>query len=310
MSLTAFIFPGQGSQSVGMLSGMAEAFPQVEATFAEASKTLGYDLWDVCQNGPEDRLNRTETTQPAMLAAGIATWQCWRESGGTDPDFMAGHSLGEYSALVATGVMDFVDAVATVALRGRLMQEATPEGVGAMAAIIGMDDEIIAGICAAYDGEGVVSCANFNSPGQVVIAGNKRAVEQVCEAASAAGARRAIPLPVSVPSHCALMKPAAERLKAHLETLHWRAPRIPVVQNADVRAFGSGPEMIDALARQLWQPVRWTDTILHLKAQGVERFVECGPGKVLAGLNRRISRESRGIALTGPDEIGSALQEN
>jgi len=307
---TAFLFPGQGSQSVGMLSELAAAFPEVEATFGEASAVLGYDLWAVCREGPEERLNRTETTQPAMLAAGIATWRCWRAGGGPDPDIMAGHSLGEYSALVAAGVMDFADAVRTVALRGRLMQEATPEGVGAMAAIIGLDDEIVSGICKGYEGEGIVSCANFNAPGQVVIAGHRQAVDQVCEIAAAAGARRAIPLPVSVPSHCALMKPAAERLRAHLEGLALAPGIIPVVQNADVRAFEDAAQVVDALARQLWQPVRWTETVLHLAGQGVARFVECGPGRVLAGLNRRISRDSAVSALTDPAALAGVLEES
>lgn len=309
MTNTAFLFPGQGSQSLGMLSEMAEAFPLVGETFSEASEALGYDLWEICQKGPEEQLNRTETTQPAMLAAGIATWRCWKERGGADPDFMAGHSLGEYSALVASGAMRFTDAVSTVALRGRLMQEATPEGVGAMAAIIGLDDEVISGICHGYDGQGVVSCANFNSPGQVVIAGHRQAVDQACEIATSAGARRAIPLPVSVPSHCALMRPAAGQLKSHLESLAWSPPAIPVIQNADVQAHDSREKVIDALARQLWQPVRWTETVLHLAGQGVGRFVECGPGKVLAGLNRRISRPSAVAALTDPDSLERALEE-
>jgi [acyl-carrier-protein] S-malonyltransferase len=307
MSKTAFLFPGQGSQSLGMLSGLAELAPAVEETFAQASAVLGYDLWKVVQHGPEEQLNRTETTQPAMLAAGYATWRCWQNSGGDTPDIMAGHSLGEYTALVAAGVMDFSDAVATVALRGRLMQEATPEGIGAMAAILGLDDEILVGICAGYEGEGIVSCANFNSPGQVVIAGNRNAVEQACELASAAGARRAILLPVSVPSHCALMKPAAERLKESLHQLEMNHGRVPVVQNADVQSHGDSTTVIDALARQLWQPVQWTGTVRHLVTLGVTRFVECGPGKVLAGLNRRITRESETIALIDSSAIDSAV---
>ena len=307
MSKTAFLFPGQGSQSLGMLSALGEAFPVVGATFGEASQVLGFDLWNLCQNGPEESLNRTEHTQPAMLAAGIATWRCWQENGGEAPSVMAGHSLGEYSALVASGVMDFADAIATVALRGRSMQDASPEGVGAMAAILGMDDEVLTGICEGYEGEGIVSCANFNSPGQVVIAGNRQAVEQTCELASAAGARRAILLPVSVPSHCALMKPAAVQLELALAELQLKPAEFPVIQNADVKSFDSNEDIIDALARQLFQPVRWTESILELKRQGVERFIECGPGKVLAGLNRRITRESETIALTDPSALDAAL---
>ena len=307
MNRTAFLFPGQGSQSVGMLADLYERYPVVNQAFATASQVLGYDLWKVCQQGPEDRLNRTETTQPAMLAAGIATWRCWQENGGRVPEMMAGHSLGEYSALVAAGVMDFEDAVATVALRGRLMQEATPEGVGAMAAILGLDDEVVVEICAAYEGDEVVSCANFNSPGQVVIAGHRSAVEKTCEKATAAGARRAILLPVSVPSHCALMKPAAVRLEEALARLQLHGGSIPVVQNADVQNFNETDDMVDALVRQLWQPVRWSGTIAHLKERGIGWFIECGPGKVLAGLNRRITRESQTVALTDPAAIEAAL---
>ena len=308
MSKTAFLFPGQGSQSMGMLASLADAFPEVSQTFSEASDALDLDLWNICQEGPEGTLNRTENTQPAMLAAGIATWRCWQQSGGEMPALMAGHSLGEYSALVASGVMGFADAIRTVALRGRLMQEATPEGVGAMAAILGLDDDVLTGICNGYDGEGIVSCANFNSPGQVVIAGNRTAVEAACELASEAGARRAILLPVSVPSHCALMKPAAGKLEEALAGLELNKAGVPVIQNADVQSYESNEAIIDALSRQLYQPVRWTETVLFLKSQGVERFIECGPGKVLAGLNSRISRESHTIALLDSESINSALE--
>ncbi len=307
MGKTAFLFPGQGSQSVGMLSGLAAEFPVVAETFAQASEVLGYGLWDICQNGPEERLNRTDTTQPAMLAAGIATWRIWNESGGRVPELMAGHSLGEYSALVAAGVMSFTEAIATVALRGRAMQEATPEGVGAMAAVLGLDDAALAEICVEQALGEVVSCANFNSPGQVVISGHRQAVERVCEAAGAAGARRAIMLPVSVPSHCALMKPAAQRLEEALSSVKLQAGRIPVIQNVDVQAHKRPLDVTRALTRQLWRPVRWTETIQHLARQGVECFVECGPGKVLAGLNRRISRESKITALIDPTAISAAI---
>jgi len=310
MSKTAFIFPGQGSQSVGMLGALADESPAVAQTFAQASEILGYDLWDICQNGPEERLNSTATTQPAMLAAGIATWRCWKENGGETPDSMAGHSLGEYSALVAAGVMSFEDAIATVALRGKLMQAAVPAGVGAMAAIIGLDDRALAELCEQQAQDEIVSCANFNSPGQVVIAGHKKAVERVCESAPSAGARRAIPLAVSVPSHCALMKPAAVQLEAALGQLQLEAPRIPVVQNVDVQVHDDSSGIVDALSRQLWQPVRWTETIGFMKEQGVEKFLECGPGKVLAGLNRRITRESQTVALIDRAALSQALERS
>jgi [acyl-carrier-protein] S-malonyltransferase len=308
MQKTAFIFPGQGSQSVGMLKDLAEQFDIVRDTFTEASEVLSYDLWALSQEGPEERLNQTEVTQPAMLAAGIATWRCWQQAGGGLPATMAGHSLGEYSALVASGALEFSTAVSTVALRGRLMQDATPAGSGAMAAILGLDDDVLQRICADREDDMVVSCANFNSPGQVVIAGHREAVEAVCEQASTAGARRAIVLPVSVPSHCALMQPAAERLRQALTETGLKPGDRPVIQNADVRSHTSSDAIIDALTRQLYQPVRWTETILHLKASGIERFVECGPGRVLAGLNRRITRESETVALIDAQSIQSALE--
>ena len=307
MATTAFLFPGQGSQSVGMLAELAGEHPVVEETFAAASGVLGYDLWEICQAGPADSLNRTEVTQPAMLAAGIATWRAWLAGGGARPDFMAGHSLGEYSALVAAGVIGFEDAVATVAERGRLMQEATPEGTGAMAAVLGLEDQQLVDICADLSGDAVVSCANFNSPGQVVIAGHAGAVEAACDRAREAGARRALMLPVSVPSHCALMKPAAEKLAQTLVAVALRSATVPVLQNADVAAHATAEAVRDALARQLWQPVRWTETVRSLVGQGVTRFVECGPGKVLVGLNRRITRESETIALTDAAAIEAAL---
>ncbi len=310
MGKTAFLFPGQGSQSLGMLSSIAAEFHVVAETFAQASEVLGYELWDVCQNGPVEQLNRTETTQPAMLAAGIATWRVWTENGGPDPDLMAGHSLGEYSALVAAGVISFGDAIAIVALRGRVMQEAIPEGVGAMAAILGLDDASVAEICTEQARDQVVSCANFNSPGQVVIAGHRQAVERVCEAAGAAGARRAIMLPVSVPSHCALMQPAAERLEEALSSITLHPGRIPVIQNVDVQAHGNTAAVANALTRQLWQPVRWSETIQQLTSQGVEKFVECGPGKVLAGLNRRICRGSEITALADAAAINASLERS
>ena len=297
MQKTAFLFPGQGSQSVGMLSGLAAESGLVEETFEEASDVLGYDLWQVTQNGPEEQLGRTEITQPALLAASIATWRIWQSIGGADPDYLAGHSLGEYSALVAAGSLAYRDAVALVAERGRKMQQATPAGSGAMAAILGLDNDVLASVCEqAAEGQ-VVSCANFNSPGQVVIAGQKDAVSRACALASEAGARRAIPLAVSVPSHCELMRPAADAMTKTLEGIELAEGRIPVIHNVDVSEHRSADEIRQALVLQLSQPVRWSDTIEWLIKAGVGQFAECGPGKVLAGLNRRISRDVTTVAL-------------
>jgi len=307
MTKTAFLFPGQGSQSVGMMTELAAFSPRVEQTFEQASEALGFDLWALCQQGPEDQLNQTENTQPAMLAAGYATWQVWLEQGGQRPAVMAGHSLGEYTALVAAGALSFDDAIRTVALRGRLMQQAAPAGVGAMAAVLGMEDTDLAKVCEQAAGEEIVSCANYNAPGQVVIAGHRGAVGRACEAARAAGARRALVLPVSVPSHCLLMKPAAEKLEEALQRLEIGAPAPAVLHNADVAAYDTPVQIRDALTRQLWQPVRWTETIAALSAQGATRFVECGPGKVLAGLNRRINRDAEIHALTDGASLKAAM---
>ncbi|MBT8063211.1 MAG: ACP S-malonyltransferase [Xanthomonadales bacterium] len=306
---TAFLFPGQGSQSLGMMAELAEFSPLVRKVFDQASQALGFDLWGMCQQGPETALNQTENTQPAMLAAGFATWRVWLDSGGQAPAVMAGHSLGEYTALVAAGALSFDDAIRTVALRGRLMQIAAPEGVGAMAAVLGMDDADLAAICEQAAGDEIVSCANFNAPGQVVIAGHRSAVERACEAAKSAGARRALLLPVSVPSHCLLMKPAAEELAVHLQELEISSPSPGVLHNADVAAYEQPDEIRDALARQLWQPVRWTETIRQLTAQGISRFIECGPGRVLAGLNRRIDRAAEIHALTDGAAFVAAMGE-
>lgn len=307
MTKTAFLFPGQGSQSVGMMSGLAEDFSQVKDTFAEASAVLGYDLWAICSEGPVEDLNKTEITQPAMLVAGIATWRIWQYLGGDQPDYFAGHSLGEYSALVAAGVIQFTDAVAVVAERGRLMQQATPAGAGAMAAVLGLDDDVLRGLCEQVANGGVVACANYNAPGQVVISGDSSAVARVAEMAKQAGARRVLPLPVSVPSHCLLMKPAAIQLQTLLLSTRFSDSSVPVVQNADVAAYQDAEQVREALARQLWQPVRWTETIASLLESGVDKFVECGPGKVLAGLNRRITKATRIFALTGQETINQAM---
>ena len=308
MTKTAFLFPGQGSQSVGMMSALADEFSQVKSTFDQASAVLGYDLWAIVANGPPEDLNKTEVTQPAMLVSGIASWRIWQELDGQQPDYFAGHSLGEYSALVAAGIMQFDDAVSIVAERGRLMQQATPAGTGAMAAVLGLEDQVLIDLCEQVPGNEVVACANFNAPGQVVISGNKAAVGQAGELATQAGARRVLPLPVSVPSHCMLMKPAAASLRELLLNVRFSEGSVPVIQNADVSSYTDAEQIREALARQLWQPVRWTETIQFLLDSGVGRFVECGPGKVLAGLNRRISRPSPITALNSRVAIEEALQ--
>jgi [acyl-carrier-protein] S-malonyltransferase len=291
------------------MAGLAGACPEIRETFAEASGILGFDLWALCQEGPEADLDRTENTQPAMLAGDIATWRAWRALGGANPGALAGHSLGEYAALVAAGVLEFGDAVRLVRRRGQLMQSAVPEGEGAMAAIIGLDDETLEAVCGeAAQGE-VVSCANFNAPGQIVIAGATTAVDRACQAAKAAGARRALPLPVSVPSHCALMRGAAERLETEIQSVTVSPPRIPVWHNADVTTHDAADDIRTSLTRQLWQPVQWTRTIETLKNQGVEQFVECGPGKVLTGLNRRIAREARMTTLDSREAMEQLMED-
>jgi len=304
---TVFVFPGQGSQSVGMLADLAGHYPIVAATFAEASAVLGYDLWQLVGQGPESELNVTEKTQPAMLAAGVATFRVWRELGGPLPAFMAGHSLGEYSALVCSGVLKFTDAVSLVAERGRFMQEAVPAGTGAMAAILGLEDDQVRAACAAAAQGEVVSAVNFNSPGQVVVAGNKAAVERAVDEAKKLGAKRAVMLPVSVPSHCALMHPAADRLRARLEQVEFSPAAVPVLHNADVAVYTDPAKMRDALVRQLYSPVRWVETIQAAAKQGVRRVVECGPGKVLAGLNKRIDRDLEVLPIFDADTMNGAL---
>ncbi len=285
---TAFLFPGQGSQSVGMMAGLAQ-FLEVKQTFDEASAALGEDLWKLVTEGPAETLNQTTYTQPAMLAAGIATWRVYRGQGGMKPALMAGHSLGEIAALTAAGALDFADAVKLTRFRAEAMQNAVPEGVGAMAAVLGLDDDAVRAVCAEAAQDEVLEAVNLNSPGQVVIAGNKAAVERGMVLAKEKGAKRVLPLPVSVPSHSALMKPAADQFRAYLEGVSLRAPEIPVLQNADVQAFADPAAIKDALARQLHSPVRWVETVQALAARGVERCVECGPGKVLAGLAKRIN---------------------
>lgn len=290
MSL-AFIFPGQGSQSVGMLSEIAQSNPLIKDTFREASDALDLDLWSLVQNGPDEELNQTMITQPAMLAAGVAMWRSWNAAGGAQPMVMAGHSLGEYTALVCAGAIEFVDAVRLVAERGKLMQLASPEGVGAMAAILGLEDAKVVEVCQAAALGDVVSAVNFNSPGQVVIAGHRAAVERAAELAKQAGAKRAVMLPVSVPSHCELMQPAAEKLAVYMASVNIAAPVIPVINNASVAIETSADAIRDALVRQLYKPVRWVESVQRMKAMGVTTAIECGPGKVLTGLNKRIERD-------------------
>lgn len=304
----AIVFPGQGSQSVGMLAELAGAYTEVQTTFAEASEALGYDLWALAQNGPEEDLNQTDRTQPAMLAAGVAVWRVWQSQGGMSPAFMAGHSLGEYTALVCAGSLEFSAAVRLVAERGRRMQEAVPAGVGAMAAILGLDDDQVRRACAEAEQGEVVQAVNFNSPGQVVIAGNKAAVERACELAKTLGAKRAVPLAVSVPSHSSLMRPAAEAFAATLGEVEFRTPQIPVIHNADVSAHATADAIRDALIRQIFSPVRWVETVQYLGRQGISRIVEAGPGKVLIGLNKRIDKNIASVAAFDSASLAEALK--
>jgi [acyl-carrier-protein] S-malonyltransferase len=303
----AFVFPGQGSQSVGMLAQLAAAEPLVQETFAEASAVLGYDLWKLCQSGPEEDLGKTERTQPAMLAAGVATWRAWRKHGGGLPAAMAGHSLGEYSALVCSGALDFRTAVGLVQFRGQAMQAAVPAGQGAMAAILGLDDGDVEAACReAAQGE-TVQAANFNSPGQIVIAGTAAAVDRAIEVAKSKGAKRAIKLPVSVPSHSPLMQPAAERLAEKLQQVKFGLREVRDIYTVDVRKHGDEADIRKALVEQLVKPVRWTETIQAMLAGGARVIVECGPKGVLTGLNRRIER-NKDIAMLSIEDAESLQQ--
>lgn len=307
MSQFAFVFPGQGSQTVGMLSELAESNATVQRTFKEASDALGYDLADVILNGPAEKLNDTSVTQPALLTCSVAMWRVWQESVDFKPAFLAGHSLGEYSALTCAGVLDFADAVKLVEYRGKLMQQAVPAGVGAMAAIIGLDNETIITACAEAAQNEVVSAVNFNSPGQVVIAGHKSAVERASQLCKDAGAKRALPLPVSVPSHCELMRPAAEKLAAHMETLTFKEPTFKVLNNVHV-AMPKDPATIkQALVEQLYSPVRWTEIVEFMVKDGVTQLVECGPGKVLAGLTKRINKQVGAVSINDSASLEAAI---
>ncbi|KNE84803.1 ACP S-malonyltransferase [Aggregatibacter aphrophilus] len=289
MKKFAMVFPGQGSQTVGMLAELAGDYPIVQETFKQASETLGYDLWQLVQEGPAEELNKTWQTQPALLTASVAVYRVWQQKyPELKPEVMAGHSLGEYSALVCAGVLDFQDAVKLVELRGKLMQQAVPEGTGAMYAIIGLDNEAIINACKQAEQGEVVSAVNFNSPGQVVIAGAKAAVERAAALCKEAGAKRALPLAVSVPSHCALMKPAADQLSVSLESITLKAPTVSVLNNVDVKAETDADAIRNELVRQLYSPVRWTETVEKMSHSGVEVLVEIGPGKVLNGLTKRI----------------------
>lgn len=306
-STLALVFPGQGSQSVGMLAELAQTQPQIAETFEGASDVLGYDLWALVQQGPEEQLNQTDRTQPAMLAAGVAVWRAWEARGGAQPAIMAGHSLGEYTALVCAGALEYTDAIALVAERGRCMQHAVPAGTGAMAAILGLDDAAVAAVCTEAAAGEVVAPVNFNSPGQVVIAGHAGAVERAVVAAKAAGAKRAVTLPVSVPSHCALMTPAAEAFAERLAASEIRVPAIPVIQNVDAQPHDAPDAIRENLRRQLYSPVQWVRTVQAMRGLGIARIIEAGPGKVLAGLNRRIDKDMSNETVLDPASLDAAL---
>lgn len=305
----AFVFPGQGSQSIGMLTPWLEAKTILNTIFEEASDALGYDLFQLIQSGPDTVLNQTEHTQPALLATEVAQYRIWQKQTGLTPAVMAGHSLGEYSALVCAGSLSFSAALKLVALRGQLMQQAVPQGTGAMAAIIGLSNEEVVSVCEAVSNQGTVTAANYNSPGQVVIAGESAAVDAACDAAKNAGAKLAKRLPVSVPSHCALMQPAAEGLAEAVSALEIQVPTIPVIHNVDVSAHETPEGIRTALIDQLVSPVRWTETIPVLANHGAHTLVECGPGKVLTGLNKRIDKTLASVALSDAETLQALAQQ-
>lgn len=309
-SVLAFVFPGQGSQKVGMLAAMAEQYPIIEETFAQASEVLGYDVWELVQKGEQEQLNLTERTQPLLLTASVALWRVWQQKGGATPAFMAGHSLGEFSALVCAGSLEFTDAVALVRDRGRFMQTAVPVGVGAMAAVLGLEDQQITDICQSISvGESVVEAVNFNSPGQVVIAGTVAAVEAAIVACKEAGAKRAMSLPVSAPFHTSLMRPAGEKLAEKIALLDVKSPAIPVVHNVHGQTESDPEKIKQLLVEQIYSPVKWVGCIETLLAAGIEQTVECGPGKVLSGLNRRIQKTLAVFSLEEPQDFDKALAD-
>jgi len=308
MNTLAFVFPGQGSQKVGMLAELAAEHDVVGNTFAEASAALGFDLWKMVQEGPQETLNLTEHTQPMLLTASIACWRVWEKTRQERPVLLAGHSLGEFSALVCAGVIGFADAVVLVRNRGRYMQTAVPVGVGAMAAIIGLDDDVIREACEASAGNEVVSAVNFNAPGQVVIAGHAGAVERAMEACKAAGAKRALPLPVSAPFHTSLMKPAGEQLAKDIEALDFKAPQIPVVHNVHAKTESDPAVIKKLMVEQIYSPVLWVDCVKTMVAQGITTTVECGAGKVLGGLNKRIDGNLTCLATEAPADMAKAAE--
>jgi len=308
MNNLGMLFPGQGSQSTGMLSVLADSHAIVRDTFEEASEETSVNLWNITQIGPDKDLNKTENTQPAMLAAGIAVYRVWQHQGGPLPAVMAGHSLGEYTALTAAGALSFVDAVKLVAARGRFMQQAVPEGMGAMAAILGLEDDQVISVCEQAAAGQVAQAVNFNSPGQVVVAGDRAAIERVVKLAGDAGAKRALMLPVSVPSHCELMKPAAEQLLGVLEGVSIQMPAFEVIHNVDVSVSITPDDIRQKLVQQLYQPVRWVETIQAMASQGVTMLVEAGPGKVLTGLNKRIARKMISLPVADPAGLEKALE--
>lgn len=305
----AFVFPGQGSQSLGMLGELAESDAVVRDSFKEASEGAGVDLWALTQDGPEEQLNRTEFTQPALLAASVAVWRLWRSRGGAMPAQLAGHSLGEYSALVAAGALSLHDAAQLVRLRGQLMQDAAPAGVGAMAAVLGAEDALVLEVCEAISDSEVVVPANFNSPGQIVIGGHAGAVERALTLLAERGVRKVVKLAVSVPSHTPLMREAANRLGEAMASMHWQLPTLPVIQNVDAEVHDGVESIRDALVRQLYLPVQWTGCVQALAARGATRAAECGPGKVLAGLIKRIDKSIEARSLGTPVDFEAALNE-
>ena len=306
MTRFAFVFPGQGSQSRGMMDGYTE-FSAVRDTFSEASAVLQQDLWQLATTGTDAELNATINTQPLMLTAGVAVYRAWQSQNGAKPAFMAGHSLGEYTALVAAGALNFTDALPLVRYRAQCMQDAVPEGKGGIAAILGLDDEVVRAVCVEGAQGEVLEAVNFNSPGQVVIAGDRAAVERGMAIAKARGAKRALMLPMSVPSHCSLLQGAAEQLRTYLENVAIKTPSIPVVHNADVAAYNDAAAIKDALVRQLFSPVRWVETIRYFGQQGITHNVECAPGKVLAGLNKRIDTTQQAVAINDGEALKAAL---